>query len=236
MRARMLFPLLLLTAAPAAGQAMVCPIPDRPPGEQQSPINIVGASMARLDSVRLHYPPTSGTARNTGHDIQVDVDPGNFLMLDGVRFELNEFHFHWPAEHRIMGDTFSVEIHMVHRSAANRIVVLSTWVKIGAQNPAWNTLWANLPARGGPSFRMPVDIPRLFSLRSTSLSWEQVYRYCGSLTTGQQPPFQEGVTWLVRNHPIEMSRHQVEMLQAVMNRWSRGTQSLNNRPILYWIP
>jgi carbonic anhydrase len=45
------------------------------------------------------------------------------------------------------------------------------------------------------------------------------------------------VTWLVRNHPIEMSREQVETLQGVMRRpWSRDPQPLGDRTIRYWIP
>lgn len=234
MRTRIILPclLLLLAAAPAlAQQRTVCPVPGTP-GHQQSPIDIVGPVPARLDSVRTHYPPVPGRAFNTGQNIQVNVDPGNWLMVDGVRFALEEFHFHWPGEHRMMGDTFSVEIHMVHKSADSLVAVVGTWVRIGAHNHAWDRLWANLP-RGRAIFPMTVDVPRLFSLGS--LNVEQVYRYCGSLTTGDIPS-PEGITWLMRNHPIEMSRRQVEMLQAVMGEYSRGPQPLNDRPIRYWVP
>jgi carbonic anhydrase len=232
MRTRIIaLPFLLLAATPAlAQQQTVCPVPGTP-GRQQSPIDIVEPVPARLDSVRTHYPAVPGRAFNTGQTIQVNVDPGSWLMVDGVRFALEEFHFHWPGEHTMMGDTFSVEIHMVHKADSHAAVV-GTWVKIGAHNPAWNTLWANLPT-GSRIFRMTVDVPRLFSLGS--LNVEQVYRYCGSLTTGDIPS-PEGITWLMRNHPIEMSRRQVEMLQAVMGEYSRDPQPLNGRPIRYWVP
>ena len=231
MRTRIILPcLLLLGATPAlAQQRTVCTVTR--PRMEQSPIDIVPPVLpARMDLLTTFYPSVQGRAFNTGHDIQVDVDPGNFLMVDGVRFNLAEFHFHWPGEHRVQGDTFSVEIHMVHRSDDGRIAAVGTWVKIGAHNHAWDTLWANLPT-GKNIFPMTVDIPRLFSL--TSLDAEQVYRYCGSLTTGE---FAEGVTWLMRNHPIEMSRDQVVALQRVMGRWSRDPQPLNGRPVRYWIP
>jgi carbonic anhydrase len=121
---------------------------------------------------------------------------------------------------------------MVHKSADGRFAVaLGTWVRVGAYNQAWATLWNSLPRRGAPSYRLFIEIPRLFAL--SSLSKEQVYRYCGSLTTGQH---EEGITWLMRNHPIEMSATQLAHLRSVMDRWTRATQPLNGRPIRYWIP
>jgi carbonic anhydrase len=162
----------------------------------------------------------------------VDATPSNDLRIDGVTLRLEEFHFHWPGEHKVNGDSFPVEIHMVHKSADGRFAVaLGTWVRIGAYNPAWATLWNHLPRRGAPSYRTDVEISRLFAL--AALNSEQVYRYCGSLTTGQH---EEGITWLMRNHPIEMSQGQVDHLKSVMGRWSRATQPLRNRPIRYWIP
>ena len=114
---------------------------------------------------------------------------------------------------------------MVHKSADGRFAVaLGTWVRIGAYNPAWANLWQHLPARGGAPHRTAIDITHLFAL--SSVSKEQVYRYCGSLTTGQ---FEEGITWLVRNHPIEMSQAQVNHLRNRMGRWTRGVQPLKVR-------
>jgi carbonic anhydrase len=237
MRAKIVVPLLLLAAAaPAAAQQQqptLCPRPGAP-GSHQSPVNIVGAVAARMDSVSMRYPPISAQVVNTGSYIRVNVSqtPGNDLMVDGVSLRLEEFHFHWPGEHKVNGDSFPVEIHMVHKSADGRYAVaLGTWVRIGAYNPAWTTLLNHLPARGGAPYPTSVDIPRLFAL--SSVSKEQVYRYCGSLTTGQHD---EGITWLMRNHPIEMSQAQVNQLRSRMGRWSRATQPLGNRPIRYWIP
>ena len=236
MYAKRVIPLLVLAlAAPAAAQQQptLCER-DSVPGRHQSPVNIVGAVAARMDSVSLRYPRVGAEMVNTGSYIRVNVDaaPLNALMVDGVTLRLEEFHFHWPGEHKVEGDSFPVEIHMVHKSADGRFAVaLGTWVRIGAYNPAWATLWNHLPRRGGAPYRTTVDIPHLFAL--SSVSKEQVYRYCGSLTTGQH---EEGITWLVRNHPIEMSQGQVDHLRSVMGRWTRATQPLNGRPIRYWIP
>jgi carbonic anhydrase len=235
MRANIVVPLLLLTAASAAAQQQptLCGRPGQP-GSQQSPVNIVGAVAARMDSVSIHYPRVGAVMVNTGSYIRVNVDatPSNHLRIDGVALRLEEFHFHWPGEHKVDGDSFPVEIHMVHKSAVGGYAVaLGTWVRIGAYNPAWATLLNHLPRRGAPAYRTFVDIPHLFAL--TSVSKEQVYRYCGSLTTGQH---EEGITWLMRNHPIEMSQAQVDQLKSVMGPWSRATQPLNGRPIRYWIP
>jgi carbonic anhydrase len=236
MRAKIVVPLLLLVlAAPAAAQQQpsLCGPPDQP-GSFQSPVDIVGAVGARMDSVSIHYPRVGATIVNTGSYIRVNVDasPANYVRLDGVNLRLEEFHFHLPGEHKVDGDSFPVEIHMVHKSAVGGYAVaLGTWVRIGAYNPAWAPILNHLPRRGARSYRTYVEISHLFAL--ASVSDEQVYRYCGSLTTGQ---YDEGVTWLMRNHPIEMSQNQVSQLQNVMGRWSRATQPLGTRPIRYWIP
>jgi carbonic anhydrase len=237
MRAKIVVPLFLLAVAvPAAAQQQqptLCRPPDVP-NSRQSPIDIVGAVAGRMDSVSMRYPIVRASVVNTGNNIRVNVDrsPVNALTIDTVSLQLEEFHFHWPGEHTIAGDSFPVEIHMVHKSADGRYAVaLGTWVRIGAYNAAWATMWRHLPQRNGRPYRMQINIRELFALGS--LSEEQVYRYCGSLTTGQHDP---GITWLVRNHPIEMSQRQVDQLKRVMGRWTYPTQPLNDRPIRFWIP
>jgi carbonic anhydrase len=236
MRAKIVVPLLLLAAAaPAAAQQepTLCGSPSRP-RSYQSPVNIVGAVGARMDSVSMHYPRVGAVIVNTGSYIRVNVNttPANYLRIDGVTLRLEEFHFHWPGEHKVNGDSFPVEIHMVHKSAdGHYAVALGTWVRVGAYNPAWTALWNHLPRRGHPPYPTSVEISSLFGL--AALNSEQVYRYCGSLTTGQH---EEGITWLMRGHPIEMSQGQVDHLKSVMGRWSRVTQPLGNRRIRYRAP
>jgi carbonic anhydrase len=229
MRLTALLPLLLLTAAPAAAQGTVCTTPPTP-GRQQSPVDIRHATAARLQRLATHEPVETGRAFNTGHTVRVDVAPGDGITVDGVPFALVQFHFHWPAEHELAGVRYPVEIHMVHESADGTLAVLGTWVRAGAQNHAWDELWAHLPT-GSDTVPVRVDVRRMFSLENVNA--ERVYRYCGSLTT---EPYSEGVTWLMRRTTITLSPAQIERLHQVMHRYSRDVQPLNGRTIRYRPP
>ena len=221
--------LLLLAAAPAAAQS-VCPTP-RTPGREQSPVDIRRATATPLGRLATSYPEVRGKAFNTGHRVQVNVDSGGSVTVDGVRFALEEFHFHWPAEHELVGNRPPAEIHMVHKTAGGRVAVVGTWIREGAHNHAWDEIWAHLPAQGDDSVAVAVNIARLFGF--TDLNAERVYRYCGSLTT---PEYEEGVTWLMRRTPITLSRAQLAKLRHVMHRYSRDVQPLNDRVIRYRRP
>lgn len=230
MRTRSLLPLLLLAATPAlAQQPPNCPTRSTRP--QQSPVDIRRATPTRLGRLVTSY-PTDEEAKlfNTGRRVQVNVHSGS-VTLDSVRFDLQEFHFHWPAEHELIGTRPPAEIHMVHKTPDGRIAVVGTWIRTGARNRAWDEIWAHLPSAGDDTTEVSVSIERLFGF--SNLNAERVYRYCGSLTT---PEYAEGVNWLMRRTAITMSRAQLDRLHQVMDRYSRGVQPLNGRVIRYRRP
>jgi carbonic anhydrase len=227
MRAKIVVPLLvLIAAAPAAAQA-VCP--DSTGRAQQSPVDIRRATATTLGRLVTHYPAGTGRLFNDGKRVQVDVHSGS-VTVDGVDFALEEFHFHWPAEHELIGDRPAAEIHMVHK-AGGRIAVVGTWIRVGARNHAWDEIWARLPAPGDAPRDVNVSIEQLFGFRD--LNTARVYRYCGSLTT---PDYAEDVTWLMRRTAITMSAAQIAKLHSVMRRYSRDVQPLNGRVIRYRAP
>ena len=220
--------LLCLAAAPAAAQS-VCPTPPDP-GREQSPVDIRRATATPLGRLVTHYPTVTGKLFNDGHRVQVNVHSGS-VTIDSVRFDLEEFHFHWPAEHELIGTRPPAEIHMVHKTAGGRVAVVGTWIRVGARNREWDEIWAHLPSAGGDTTDVTVSIERLFGF--SDLNAERVYRYCGSLTT---PEYAEGVNWLMRRTAITMSRAQLDRLHQVMGRYSRDVQLLNGRVIRYRQP
>jgi len=224
--------LLFLAAAPATAQS-VCATPPTP-GREQSPVDIRRATATPLSRLVTSYPAADGRLLNDGHRVQVDVHSGSVTVDDSVRFDLEEFHFHWPAEHELIGERPAAEIHMVHKTPDGRIAVVGTWIRIGARNRAWDRIWAQLPSAGDPPSQVRVNIARLFGF--TDLNAERVYRYCGSLTTGTTEPFTEGVTWLMRRNAITMSRAQLDQLRHVMHRYSRDVHPLDGRTIRYRVP
>ena len=220
--------LLFLAASPAAAQS-VCTV--QRPGREQSPVDIRTATATPLTRLVTSYPVVQGKLFNDGHRVQVNVHSGSVTVDDSVRFDLEEFHFHWPAEHELVGQRPAAEIHMVHKTPDGRVAVVGTWIRVGARNRDWDEIWAHLPAAGDDSVEVRVDVAQLFGF--TDLNAERVYRYCGSLTT---PEYAEGVNWLMRRTAITMSRAQLDRLHRVMGRYSRGVQPLNHRVIRYRRP
>jgi len=73
-------------------------------GKEQSPVDIVAPTHADLADLAVSYRPISPMRIvDNGHTIQVNVDPGSSITLDGVRYGLAQFHFHAPSEHLIAG-------------------------------------------------------------------------------------------------------------------------------------
>jgi carbonic anhydrase len=199
----------------------------------QSPIDIAApVADASLPRVQLAYVPSPGKLFNTGSSVQVNLSRRDTLRISGVGYAAEEFHFHWPGEHELDTDSFPAEIHIVHKRPGGA-VALGTFVQEGAHNAAWDEIWRQLPRPGADTVSLAaVGLHRLFGL-TPSLDGEMVYRYCGSLTT---PPYDEGINWLVRAEPIEMSAAQLDSLRLVMGEYSRDLQDLNGRVVRYRQP
>src|SRR5262249_55693239 len=73
-------------------------------GKEQSPIDIVEPTHADLADIAVGYQPISAMRFvDNGHTIQVDADPRSSVTLDGVQYDLVQFHFNTPSEHHVNG-------------------------------------------------------------------------------------------------------------------------------------
>ena len=119
--------------------------------------------------------------------MQVNVAPGSGIIVDDIRYELLQFHFHRGSEHTVAGVRLPLELHLVHRSEAGALAVIGILYREGAANEALAPIWAVLPAEPGTAVTLsgPVDVAALMPDRRTT------WRYAGSLTT---PPCTEGVS------------------------------------------
>ena len=58
-------------------------------GREQSPIDIRGARLNKaLTPIEFHYIAGPVTLVNDGHTVVARVDPGSYIVADGVRYEL----------------------------------------------------------------------------------------------------------------------------------------------------
>jgi len=68
-------------------------------GHDQSPIDMRGARLdAKLQPIEFHYMGGAITLENTGNAIVAVVDPGSYIVANGVRYNLVDFEFHHPSE------------------------------------------------------------------------------------------------------------------------------------------
>ena len=170
-------------------------------GREQSPINFGKHTLltaVHRKAVPVAYERSTGQILNNGHTIEIETEGRNVLVLGGVEYELQQFHFHVSSEHTFAGEGSDMELHLVHKSAAGDTAVVGVLLQRGASSGALAPIFAQLPddvevhhplpAPFNPGRFLPVDRAH--------------YRYEGSLTT---PPCTEGVHWLVLKDPITVS-------------------------------
>ena len=74
--------------------------------------------------VPVEYERSTGEIFNNGHTIEIETEGHNVLMLGGVEYELQQFHFHVSSEHTFAGKGSDMELHLVHKSAAGDTAVV----------------------------------------------------------------------------------------------------------------
>lgn len=197
-------------------------------GRSQSPINIDSSAIgAELPGLEVNYGNSPLKIINNGHTIQVNYEPGSFLSINGESYELLQFHFHHPSEHKIDNQSFPMELHLVHRNHEGAFAVLGVLLKQGEEeNKTLQNIWKSIPkTRRGEEITSNITI-NANELLPTDLS---SYRYHGSLTT---PPCSENVHWIVLQKPVEISNLQVQTFAELFPMNARPVQSLNRRFLL----
>lgn len=196
-------------------------------GREQSPVDIRNARLNKaLEPIEFHYIAGPVTLTNTGRTVQMSVDPGSYIVANGVRYELLYVEFHSPSEHTVHNRLFDMEIDLIHRSAdgkeANLALLLSE--ALGYPNATLATLWESLPTRVGQSEKI-TDMVNPGGLLPGDRGY---WTYTGSQLT---PPCTEGVQWYVFEQPVSISRDQYNTFVALYKRNTRPTRDLNGRKI-----
>jgi carbonic anhydrase len=196
-------------------------------GKEQSPIDIRGAKLNKaLKPIEFHYMSASVEVENNGHTVEVHVKPGSYIVLDGVRYDLQQFHFHHPSEESVNGKLTDMDAHLVHKSADGKLAVLAVRLSEiqGDPNATLATLWQHLPTEAGKTETVPDMINAGGLLPGDRGYWT----FMGSLTT---PPCTEGVRWFVFEQPVSISRAQLRAFGALYKINSRPLQDKNGRKI-----
>jgi len=197
-------------------------------GKVESPINIETDKTikAQLTPLVFTYAAVPATIVNTGHTIQANVKRGNSITVNGTKFTLMQFHFHHLSEHKINGNAYDMELHLVNQdSVTGNLAVVGVFLKQGAANTELAKVFDNLP----PTKNQEMVLSSSVNLVSLLPVNRQYYNYTGSLTT---PPCTQGVDWFVLKTPLEISADQINAFAKLYGNDARPVQSLNNRPVL----
>ncbi len=194
-------------------------------GQAQSPINIT-TYQEHTASISLHYGVTALRLFDNGFTIQIDCDAGAYVCYEGRRYNLQQFHFHHPAEHTIDNQRAAMELHFVHADEAGQLLVIGVLLEIGEQAPpAYGQIFEHIPTATDEPPQHPTVMLHLNELLPPA---PRFFSYSGSLTT---PPCSEGVTWLLCDQSITITQEQVDIFTARYPYNARPIQALNNRDV-----
>jgi len=195
-------------------------------GNKQSPINIreFDTSRGGRGNVQFNYDPSNLEVINNGKTVKVNYDSGSSVTIDGKTYELKQFHFHTPSEHRINDDLSAMEMHLVHQSDDGQYAVVALMIEPGQTNSEMAKVWSQIPDRGetktaGTQVSAANFLPQE----------QDYYQYTGSFTT---PPCTEGVTWVLFDQSIEASKQQIDAFRSLYPANNRPIQEFNNRRVM----
>lgn len=192
-------------------------------GRNQSPIDLNLTDEGEADEIEFNYQPTTVQVVNNGHTIEVEgYKSGNTISIEGEVYQLVQFHFHTPSEHRINNQSSAMELHLVHQNEAGKLAVVGIEIEAGKENKAIALIWDAIPDNKADRNSININAASLLPEDRTFVS------YAGSLTT---PPCSEEVSWNLLLEPIEISPEQIETFKSFYTYNARPIQALNGRLI-----
>ena len=147
------------------------------------------------------------------------------MTVDGVEFNLAQFHFHTPSENHIRGQNFPLEAHFVNADKDGNLAVVAVMYNAApGENNQITQLTATMPEPGET-----VRLQTPFAVKDMLPATGEYYRFNGSLTT---PPCSEGVRWFVLKSAQTLTTEQAKQMQMVMGNNNRPIQKQNARVVL----
>lgn len=202
-------------------------------GKEQSPINIdpkAAQTNTKMSAITYQYQPTSFQLIRTDKLVQATAQtakgrPDSTITTGGKVYTLKTINIHTPAEHTIDKQQAVAEIQLVHKSKDNKTVIVSVFLKKGAENKALGDLTSAIAS--SPNNK---EVPLKTTISTLGLlpTNEEHFTYQGSYTT---PPTTEGITWFVYRTAISISNKQLEQLKSKLANNNRPVQKQNERVI-----
>jgi carbonic anhydrase len=196
-------------------------------GHQQSPIDIRGAHLNKaLQPIEFHYMASSLELENTGGTIVAHVKPGSYILVDGTRYDLQQFEFHHPSESAVSGKLTDMNVELLHKNADGKMAIVEVRMAVdrGSPNAVLAMLWPHLPKTAGATEKVSDMVNPGGFLPADRGYWT----YTGSLP---EPPCTEGVRWFVFENEISLSLEQLKAFTYIFRVNSRPLQDAHGRRI-----
>jgi carbonic anhydrase len=194
-------------------------------GKLQSPVDIdEPVTNAKLLPIKFHYKEGDVVWKNNGRSVLGEVPSGSFVEIEGDRYDLVQFHFHAPSEHKVASAPYDMEMHLIHKSVEGKFLEVSVLFEEGKANKGLAELWKNLP-----ELNETHPEPIAFNPAGILPAKRTYFHYMGSMTV---PPCTEGRPWYVLTTPVEVSGKQVDELVRVVSFNARPVQPLNGRRVV----
>lgn len=196
-------------------------------GKEQSPIDIHGAHLNKaLQPIQFHYIAGGVTLEHNGRMIVAHVNPGSYIVANGVRYNLVEYSFKHPSEETVKGKFADMSVQFLHKSEDGKLAILAVRLieNQNAPNATLAALWPHLPTSAGKTEKIDALINPGGLLPVDRGYWT----YTGSLST---PPCTEGVQWFVMEQEVTLSRDQLRAFAAMFKMNTRQVQDAHGRRI-----
>ena len=243
----------------------------------QTPIDITSriTTLAPYSNrIEYHYQTTTVLLRNTFGQkdeafnvipkklgtLKAFVPDGSYVIVDNVRYNLLEFHFHQPSEHTLNGNRSPMEVHFVHLRADTQdkrtpdpgftdcllvdrpALAIGVFIAPGNADPEIQKIFAPvLPVDYYNSLPVPVTLNLGELIPGGAASW----RYLGGLSTPSNTcnaaslvyqlsndVFPEIVRWYVLQNVLHLPIDDMDKFHALFEEGNaRPVQNLNGRPV-----
>ncbi|OGE51061.1 hypothetical protein PENARI_c014G05933 [Penicillium arizonense] len=195
-------------------------------GKRQSPIDIVTEDIdyATADSLRFNVPNADQAKfENLGSGLEVVLTNGTLVTSKGS-YQLAQFHFHTPSEHRVNEEYFPMEVHFVFENSAGSIAVVGFVFQLsqfGYSTPLFDSVFAHIEDIATPGTYTKTGALN-FAALTNHLKTHGIYEYSGSLTT---PPCSEDVAWFISTEPLPLNVQSYNAVKKVLKFNARYTQN-----------
>ena len=214
-------------------------------GDFQSPINIDTSNLmdiGNLKELTVAFKPSKCFVMTRNNMPTLKYDPGSYIKLAGVNYEVNKLSLHSPSMHTINGEYYDMEVAIyccMNPKECNKGVILSILFQSGDDSSPQNDFFSqfiNRIPKGESKFEKEIKVSSDWNIASIFPKSKSFFHYDGSLP---YPPCTEGWQWIVFEEAPVIGKTNYDIFNLVIKYTDRlgnvrtPVKPLNNRKVFY---